>query len=187
MLNPIVCGLFNFMKLIPLYGKYGIGQYAIIDSDDFNLVNQYKWYLHKDGYLRSFTFVIGTSRGATTTANRYKGKTVVQKLHRLIIDTPKGMETDHVNRNKLDNRKSNLRICNRLENVNNMIFHSRSSIYHGVSWLKRDKKWTAQISYQSKKINLGSFREEHHAAMAYDIWAKKFHKRFANLNFKSIP
>jgi hypothetical protein len=59
----------------------------------------------------------------------------------------------------------------------------KSSKYRGVSWYKRDKKWEANINYDGKKQNLGSFEDEEEAAKAYDIAARAHHGKKAQLNF----
>lgn len=74
---------------------------AIIDVDDVDKVNGKRWTDNGHGYVRTF-----------------KGTTPVY-LHRLIMDAPDGYDVDHVNRNRLDNRRSNLRVVSHIENANN--------------------------------------------------------------------
>lgn len=73
---------------------------AIVDREDYKALSQYSWHYH-DGYA---------------TAN-IKGKTVY--MHRMVVNTPQGLHTDHLNHNKLDNRKENLKVCTRFENMQN--------------------------------------------------------------------
>jgi hypothetical protein len=75
-------------------------KYTTVDEDDYEWLSQYNWYFH-DGYA----------------STRIEGKTVY--MHRLVMATPRGMHTDHLNHDKLDNRKKNLRICTREENMQN--------------------------------------------------------------------
>lgn len=144
------------------------GEYALVDDEDFDWLNQWKWCLSNTGY-----------------AVRNIGENGVNKqilMHRVIIDTPIGMETDHINRDKLDNRHSNLRICTSAENKYNRNINKGSSIYKGVSWDKYHKRWLVNIKVNKHKT-IAYFQNERHAAMAYDIWAKELHKDFALLNF----
>lgn len=76
-------------------------KYALVDQEDYEKLSQHKWYYRNDGYV----------------AKKDKKDTVY--LHRFIMNTPKSMHTDHVNHNRLDNRKENLRICTREENMQN--------------------------------------------------------------------
>ena len=106
-------------------------------------------------------------------------------MHRQVIDGPANMLYDHINHNGLDNRKANLRkatlsqnLCNRKKR--NTITRSK---YKGLEWDKIQKKWKARIQINNKKIYLGSFPNETHVAKAYDNAAKKYHQKFANLNF----
>ena len=98
-------------------------------------------------------------------------------LHQLIAGTPKGMETDHINGNRLDNRKSNLRVCTHAENQRNKgSQRNNASGFKGVYYKKRHKNmineyskpWVAQISYFSRPMHLGVYKTPEEAAEAYD-------------------
>lgn len=102
-----------------------------------------------------------------------KSRTV--ELHRLIMNPPKGMEVDHINRNGLDNRRTNLRIVDHQTNQSNLPKkRNSSSKYYGVSKLTqktRNEKgfyWQAGICFKNKRKNLGHFKTENEAAIAYD-------------------
>lgn len=91
---------------------------------------------------------------------------------------------DHANRDKLDNRIDNLRLCTARENsANKSKKKNASSEYMGVSFNKRIGKWSASMSVDRRKKHLGFFAEEVSAAMAYDKAAIEMHGKFANLNF----
>lgn len=111
---------------------------VIIDIDDIEKISIGSWHAIYDKTLQTPNYYI---------AHRYnskiKGKGVI-KLHRLIMDCPKGLEVDHINHNTLDNRKSNLRICTRFENQQNL--RSKSSSHTGVFFRARDNKWYANIT-----------------------------------------
>lgn len=117
------------------------GQILIIDKEDFKKVIRYKWHFHKLGYVES---------------HNVENKRVY--IHRYITNAPKGKIVDHINRNKLDNRKSNLRICTQSENLRNASIRSdNTSGYIGINWLEWLKKWRAYINKNGKQINLGVF------------------------------
>lgn len=132
-------------------------QIAIVDTEDYNWLNQYKWYAN---YLRDIDGYYAVR------SERLPVRRQVY-MHRLIIDAPKGKVVDHINHNSLDNRRSNLRIVSRRQNSQNKKGNS-SSKYPGVSWNKREKKWYATILIGNKRIHLGIFKEEIDAAKAYE-------------------
>lgn len=90
------------MKYIILGGKRGIGKYLVVDDSDFEIVSQIKWSIDSVGYPQG----------------RYCGKTI--RLHNLLLGkSNRKNQIDHINRNKLDNRRSNLRTVTQKENLNN--------------------------------------------------------------------
>lgn len=90
------------------------------------------------------------------------------------------MFSDHINGNKLDNRRCNLRICT--PHQNNLNRPNVTGKYKGVYWCKRLKKWMAQIMIGERNKYVGSFPNEEEAAFAYNEAAKKYHGEFARLN-----
>jgi hypothetical protein len=142
---------------------------AIVDDEDFEWLSQWKWYCHEPGYAAR---------------NVRSPKRKIIWMHRLLCNTPEGMETDHINGNKLDNQKINLRSCTTSQNQQNRpCFNNNSSIYKGVSFYKRTSRWNAGIKFSGKKINLGYFDNPAEAALAYDEAAKKYFGEFAKTNF----
>lgn len=125
-------------------------KYALVDSQDFEYLNQWKWcYDKSNGY-----------------AHRKNGKEKIY-MHRLINETPEGFFTDHINRNKLDNRRSNLRSVTARENSLNISFQkNNTSGYKGIYWSQNRSKWIAQIKYNYKTINLGGFLDIQSAWLA---------------------
>ena len=112
-----------------------------------------------------------------------KGKPKKLLMHRLIMNTPQGMDTDHINHNKLDNKRSNLRICTTSQNMMNTCLSSKNtSGFKGVFWDKRNKKWGAHIGYKKKTLYLGIFKNKINAAKAYNLKALELFKDFACLN-----
>lgn len=158
------------MKMIELGSKSGLKNFAKVDDEDFERVSAIKWHL-TNGYAVHTQYV------------RYDGKKEIQRpiyMHRFIMGTPDGMDTDHVNSNKLDNRKQNLRVCTRGQNICNRRFKKNSSYSRGTR--PSGKKWFARITINRKIIHLGTYETIQEAANAYDEAAKKYHGKFAVLN-----
>lgn len=96
---------------------------------------------------------------------------------------PKGMDIDHINGDKADNRLENLRLASRSQNARNRKANrSSTSKYLGVSWSDRYRKWVAQITCGGKNIYLGRYLHEIDAANAYDAAAMKIDGEFSRLN-----
>lgn len=145
------------------------GLYALVDDEDYEYLNQWKWCAMKNRKrFYSMRVVWGD-----------KPKTIL--MHRLIMNTPKGMEVDHIDHNCLNNQKNNLRNCKPEQNQMNRLARGRSK-YLGVSYKK--KYIVAQIKHNYKTIYLGYFKSEEDAAMAYDNKARELFGEYANLNFK---
>jgi len=150
------------------------GQTAIIDDQDYRRISAYKWYIGSDGYARRTSYAKGKSKNIF--------------MHRQILFPHKrefdGIETDHINGNRLDNRRSNLRAATREQNQWNRKKPETggSSKYKGVSLHSRDNSWYAYITTNGKHKHLGSFDNEEQAARAYNIAAEELHGEFARLN-----
>ena len=165
------------MKQIQLGGhKKGsrIRGYAIVDDEDYEVLNAFKWYAMKHG--NTFYAVRAISNG--------KGRQKTISVHREILKPKKGLLCDHVNHNGLDNRRENLRVCTHQENMYNMQISRKNNTsgYKGVVFYKPYKKWCAQIRFQNKGKTLGYFSNPRDAARAYNEAALKYHGTFANLN-----
>jgi len=161
------------MKLIPLTQ----GQFAQVDDEDYNYLNQFNWQVRKIGY--------------TYYASRHikrisKTKIIDIFMHRDIMECTKTQMIDHIDRNGLNNQKINLRYCTYSENQMNKRNFGKVK-YKGVSLcnFKSEKgKYRAMIRLNHKLIHLGYFINAIDAAHAYDIKAKDLFGEFANLNFK---
>jgi hypothetical protein len=162
-------GIFYFTKMAKEI-QLTQGIVTIVDDADFEYLNQFKWYLLKSN---SNYYAIRTKRP--------ENKLI--QLHRIVIQAKQGEIVDHINGNKLDNRKCNLRICTKSQNCQNRkISKLNKSGFNGVSWNIRNKKWVAQIACNNQKIHIGFFNEPIEAAKAFNEAALKYHGEFAHLN-----
>lgn len=94
------------------------------------------------------------------------------------------MFVDHINRDRSDNRRSNLRLCSLAENNRNgSIRSNNNSGFKGVSWDKARGKWQAGIGLNGTRKALGRFDSAEDAARAYDAAALANYGEFAALNF----
>lgn len=158
------------MKEIYLVGKNGsvIGNYALVDDSDYDLVSNYRWNVR----------IIGCNiKGAYSWRN---GKQLA--MHRLImnVEDPK-IQVDHINGNTLNNQRSFLRLATNSQNQFNRIKTRGASSYKGVS-RAYGTKWSARIEVGDVRRWLGSFKSEEDAALAYNEAAIKYHGEFARLN-----
>ena len=146
------------------------GKFAIVDAADYESLSQHKWLAN------------GDEKRGFYAARRVGNKLVL--MHRVIMNPPEGTVVDHINRNSLNNRRRNLRICTQKENSRNGRPSRRStSRFKGVYFHKQTRKWIATIGYNGKTIHLGSFDDEVEAARAYDRKAYELFAEFAYLNF----
>jgi len=89
-------------------------------------------------------------------------------------------QVDHIDRNKTNNKLSNLRIVNNQQNqINTNIQRNNSSGVKGVYFNKKQNKWIARIGFNYKKVNLGSFETIEEAKVTYENAVKKYHKMSA--------
>lgn len=147
----------------------GSGQFAIVDDEDFDLVNQYVWQGHKAGKAgKGGDYVYAVTR---------------IRMHRLVTNCPKGMYVDHINGDTLDNRKSNLRICTNAENQQNTRSRGGSSRFKGVSYSQKKKRWKASFMWKGRVYYCGSFATEEDAARAIDKLRKEVCGEYATANF----
>lgn len=141
---------------IPLRARDGsIRAYAIIDATDAEFVNQWRWHLGSNGYAERNVHADGKKHNVS--------------LHRELLGLTRGdgLEGDHIDRDRLNDRRENLRILTRpLNRQNTPSTTGSSSRYRGVCWHKLKLKWTAYISLNYRRIHLGNFSDEHEAGAA---------------------
>jgi hypothetical protein len=141
-----------------------------MDLEDYHSLVLKKWKLDSGGYAVRLETVSFKKR-------------IKLSMHRVVMgEIPLGYEVDHINGNKVDNRKSNLRICTKMQNYRNRgKTKANTSGFKGVSWHKRIKKWVVQIHIDGKNKSLGYFIDPYEGYLAYCEAAIKHHGEFANL------
>ena len=157
------------------------GQFAILDNEDYDMINQYKWCANYYKSIHTYYAVRNT--------RKTNGKQKTQLMHRVIMNCSNDKQIDHINHNTLDNRKSNLRICTQNQNQYNQRLHKKtSSKYKGVYLQKQKCKnkvhtyWVSYISFNGKKMYLGHSKTEIEGAKVYNKKAKELFGDFAYLN-----
>lgn len=151
------------MKFILIYG----GKESLVDDEDFQILSGFKWSIDGHGYA---------TRGIVTGPN----KTTSVKMHRQIMRLipGDGKLVDHINGNKIDNRKENLRLCTVSENARNRGPTKFNSLgLKGVK--KRKNKFSANIMADGISHYLGVFDNKEDAAYAYAEASKKLHLKFS--------
>lgn len=149
------------VRLIPL----GDGCYTYVDAADYEWLSQWNWHLDS-GY-----------------AARYDNRKAVF-MHRMIMQPPPGKVVDHIDGNRANNCRFNLRVCTRAQNSRNKRKQSGSySVFKGVFYRKDTRQWFAKCRYQGKAPRLGYFDDEREAARAYDRMAVEWFGEYARLNF----
>ena len=150
------------VRLIPL----AEGFYAYVDAADYEWLSQWQWHMASGGYA----------------ARSVKGRQIF--MHREIMQPPEGMVVDHVDGNKANNCRFNLRVCTRRENQGNLPKQRGTrSRFKGVSYDKRRDRYFAQCDFGGKHRWLGFFDDEVEAARAYDRAAVEECGEFARVNF----
>jgi len=147
------------------------GQVALVDNEDFETLNQFKWCAQWAPDAQTFY------------AQRREGKKIIY-MHRKILDAPDRVKIDHRNHLGLDNQRSNLRFATGNQNqANSRISKRNTSGFKGVSRYRKKERWKAQISKNNRSIFLGYFNHPEQAARAYDAAALKYFGEFACCNF----
>ena len=150
------------MKEIPL----SKGKVAIVDDDMYDYLMQWKWHYGTAYALRHIYL------GKRKQSNRF--------MHHEILQPPEGMYVDHIDRNKLNNTRDNLRTCTRTQNqANKCKRKDNTSGMKGVSWHKESRKWRATMTVDRKHVNVGYFRSKEDAYNAYIKKSKELYGEFA--------
>jgi hypothetical protein len=144
-------------KRVAITSRCGdIVAYAWVSPDDLPLVSRYSWCLDSNR---------AASHGFMINGERFR-----ILMHRLILDAPKGMDVDHIDHNRLNNTRENIRICTHAENMMNT---------RGVGVHFRYGKWRAQIQHRRQLIHIGSFRTKKEAIYARKLKEQELRGRYA--------
>lgn len=139
------------------------GLEAVVDAADYEALAAIKWHARPDGYA----------------GGRIERRGVL--MHRVVLSAPRGSSVDHIDGDRLNNRRSNLRITDASGNARNRKARDTASAFKGVR--RSNVKWAAQIRDGSRTLWLGTFENEEEAARAYDAAASQRFGDFARLNF----
>jgi hypothetical protein len=147
----------------------------LVSALDMNSVLKYKWYLTKTGYPGTYG----------TVDNNIKYSRPVHLHQMLYPNTPKGYVIDHINRNRLDNRRDNLRICTPIENSYNKSKPSNSNHkYKGVKAVgKKNLSYVASVTKDGIKREIRGIQTEKGAARIYDMMVDELFGVYAAKNF----
>ena len=141
---------------------------VIVDDEDYEELSKYKWHL-SNGYA---------VRHVSTKPD------IREYMHRKINDTPKGLVTDHINGNKLDNRKSNLRTATVSQNaMNSGKLSNTTNPYRGVSLHKKTGLWRARIQIDGKAWTVGYYKTPEEARDVYAVAAEAFFGNFVRAGY----
>jgi len=143
------------------------GKFAIVDDRDFEYLNSFCWHLTSNGYAARR---IG-----------YRGPIVL--MHRDILKAPKGLTVDHINHNKIDNRRKNIRLATYVQNGANRRKIYGNTPYKGVHFSKLEQKYKAYLDHDNRRLYLGTYDTAEEAARAYDKEAFKLKGEFSLQNF----
>lgn len=160
------------MKTIPLTK----GLVGLVDDEDFERVNQYKW-------TTAYSKALGIAYAQRSV--KINGKWTHVLLHRVIMNAKKGQRIDHADGNGVNNQKYNLRLCTPAENQRNVKCHRDNvSGFKGVKPNRNSRRnpWSSFIFVNGRTKYLGCYPSRIDAAIAYNIAAIGNFKEFARLN-----
>jgi len=152
------------MKKIPLTH----GLFALVDDADYEWVAKCKWHATEKDPRRAYARRCLNNKGSF--------------MHRELTGARRGLEVDHIDRNRLNNQRANLRVCNRAENARNMVPNSPSSYgFRGIE--KHFNRWRATVNCNAVTYKTRQYGSAFEAALAYDALARKLQGEFAVLNY----
>jgi hypothetical protein len=164
--------------LVPLTQE----QTAIVDEEDALFVGRWNWQAHQVTQTRGTDKALWYGRRYV---ERVEGRQICELMHRAIaarfLPLTDDLDVDHKNHNGLDNRRANLRLATRTQNLGNLQMRStNTSGYKGVSWDEASGQWRAQITEDGKRVNLGRYNTPEEAHAAYMEASNRVYGEFSN-------
>ena len=133
----------------------------VVDAEDVERMSRHRWCVDTNGYV----------------CTKIDGKKTL--LHRFVVEAKCGEEVDHINHERHDCRKANLRTCARIDNAKNRPRQcNNKSGYKGVGWHRKSGKWRARIRIHGKQCELGYFDTPEEAHRKYCEAAIRAHGEF---------
>ena len=144
-------------RLVPIHGRGGVVARARVSPQDYDELSQFRWHFDSAGYARRNVWD-GSKNGTV-------------RMHRQVLGLGPGhidkRQTDHINRDRTDNRRENLRVATNAENGQNLPARKGgTSRYRGVSWYQNNQKWVAKVHVGGRNYSLGCFDDEDEAGRA---------------------
>ena len=164
----------SFDKKYAYEDNWGMGHLIIkglkvlFDDIDKDVIDQYQWHLH---VTPTVNYARGYKKG-----NRASG---LVYMHRLILGAERWQDVDHANGSGLDNRRENIRLCNRTQNNANRHVSSSATGVKGIHLESYTGKWRAEIQHLGKRYKLGRFVNKEDAAKAYIDKARELFGEYA--------
>lgn len=160
------------IELCDSYGIMSIGKTKFLfDIEDLHIAENRDWYCDKDGYLVSCYY--------------YNGARRFVRFHRIVVGAKPQEIVDHINGNRADNRKANLRCCSRAENSRNRkVSSTNKSGVTGVFYDSERGKWSANIIFNAKRIYLGRFESKEDAVRARLAKEQELYKEFTPVHYE---
>ncbi len=161
------------MPYIQLNNRKGLQLQTLLDDADYEQLKGFSWHMNSYGYAQRCV--------AKRIAGKREAKTF--SMAREIMKAPSDLQVDHINHDKLDNRKENLRLCSQAENLLNKPFNNgKNYLVKGVYYRKGRRQWYVVLEAKGIRHYVGSYLSQIEAICAYNKAAKKYHGEFAYLN-----
>lgn len=150
---------------------------AIADDEDNEMLANYAWRLHTDGYAVSNFYEPRDARKKMSHDNRVNR---IVRMHRIVMGAQRGQEVDHINGDRLDNRRGNLRIVTSSQNkMNSAIRKDNRTGHKGVFYERTRGQWLAYVKVSGKCIFRRRFRTKQQAIEARKEAEKAIHGAYA--------
>lgn len=159
------------------------GNATLVDLEIFERYGHLPWQAMGATVYYSERYTVVVNPTARTQNRKHRVRYRIRSLHRLVMSVPYDRMVDHMNRDRSDNRRRNLRVATGSQNaMNTTPMRNKSSRYKGVHQLRGQTKWVAKVMFEGNRYHLGTFESEIEAAMAYNAFVKAYCPDFGYLN-----